>query len=226
MPFLAKCIWLTLSIPRRLLTQSVRMGNACKTGAPWSQDRIRRNAALRVGSSACACALSRVPPCSSASSWRAPPHHRERRARRQRARERALASGQRRQRRRRSRDARAGSCRDGSCIRQAGRTGAPRRAPFPLHSLSAGHVALVGLAESGRLMRTLYGGASWDEVKLAGKPAAMAEVALDRSGEGLALVGPSELLTSNDDGATWKPIASRSALSVFVATDGALYAEY
>ena len=105
-----------------------------------------------------------------------------------------------------------------------GETMEPRRPPFPLHSLTAGRVALVGLAESGRVMRTLYGGASWDEVKIGAKP--VLEVAMERGGTGLALVSANELLHTTDDGATWHPLAATGVRHVLVAADGDLYVEH
>jgi photosystem II stability/assembly factor-like uncharacterized protein len=98
---------------------------------------------------------------------------------------------------------------------------ATREAPKGMRSVSVGRAAIIAIADGG-LRRSTDGGASWVNVSLpagATSRGVLTHVALASNGDGLALFAPQHVLVTNDDGATWKEIATPGLGARRVVTD-------
>jgi hypothetical protein len=90
--------------------------------------------------------------------------------------------------------------------------------------ITTGRVAILGVTDDGRLLRTTDYGGSWHEVAYAGskKPFGRPRsVELDPQGHGLLLHFPQRVYITHDDGATWSELASPSIGAWKIVRDGA-----
>jgi hypothetical protein len=83
-----------------------------------------------------------------------------------------------------------------------------REAPKDVRRAVAGKSAFFAITQAGGLLRSIDGGASWSAVALPKSDAALVDLALDRAGEGLALLVPEQLLETHDDGASFTRVAT------------------
>jgi hypothetical protein len=90
--------------------------------------------------------------------------------------------------------------------------------------ITTGRVAILGVTDDGRLLRTTDYGTSWQEVAYAGprKPYGRpASVELDPQGHGLLLHFPQRVYITHDDGATWSELPSPGIGAWQIGRDGA-----
>src|SRR5262249_27418663 len=101
-----------------------------------------------------------------------------------------------------------------------------RKPARALRSVAAGERALVGILDGRTLLRSTDAGATFSPV-LTVDDGALVEVAMLRTGEGLALAAPERLLVTTDDAATFRPIASPGigARRLVADVDGGLLME-
>ena len=89
-----------------------------------------------------------------------------------------------------------------------GNPGAKRAPAKPASSIAAGKLAVVAIFD-GAMMRTTDGGQSWSKVALpGGVDGSLVQVSMLPTGAGLALLAPQRALATQDDGATWKAVAT------------------
>jgi len=98
--------------------------------------------------------------------------------------------------------------------------------PSEMRWVSAGRASFVGVTTTGELLRTIDGGLKW--TKPSGPPkgnGVLVRVALDGSGNGLALMAPQRVFLTKDDGDSWTPLSTPGigAMSVVTDTTGTVY---
>jgi hypothetical protein len=101
------------------------------------------------------------------------------------------------------------------------RPGAPRPSGLPNARLvTVGARAIVAVDASGQVQRSIDGGASYAPVSLPPFVGEVSSLRLRADGKGLLLVSPQRLFVTNDDGASWTPIATPSIGARRVNVDG------
>jgi hypothetical protein len=83
-----------------------------------------------------------------------------------------------------------------------------RDAPKDARRAVAGKSAFFVITNAGGLLRSIDGGASWSPVALPKREGVLVDLAVDRTGEGLALLVPEQLLETRDDGASFTLLAT------------------
>jgi photosystem II stability/assembly factor-like uncharacterized protein len=99
-----------------------------------------------------------------------------------------------------------------------GATTGKREAPKGLRSIAIGRASILGVTD-GTLMRSTDGGASWSKIALPQTSGTLTHVALTPNGDGLVLFSPQHVLATNDDGASWRPLATPGVGARRLVTD-------
>lgn len=96
--------------------------------------------------------------------------------------------------------------------------------PQKLRSIAAGKSAILGIGDSGALVRTIDAGNSWAKVDLPSGFGTLVELAMNDQGAGVALFAPQRALVTTDDGATFQatPTPGVGARGVLLDVNGDL----